>query len=721
MKKGLIVVILLVATVLARAQNKASFLVRDSINGEKLAGVSVIVRGTEGGSTTDSSGSVTLLKLPSGKVDIQFSMIGYKTKTIALTLPTGTEPVTIVLERAEEEKMEEVIVSSSRTESRIEDLPTKVEVLGAEEVNEEAGIKPGNIASLLGDIAGIQTQQTSAATGNTEMRVQGLPGKYTQILRDGVPLFGGYSGSFSILQIPPLDLKQIEIVKGASSTLYGGGAIAGMINLVSKKPREGVFEKTLLLNQSSLKESNANLYLSNRKGKFGFTLFTGLTYQQPVDVNKDGFSDVPKTRSYFIHPTFFYYPDKKNSVSLGYNGVFENREGGDMTVIKNQPIGDHQYFDQNISYRNTVDAVWDSRINTKDRFTLKATGSWLDRQIATNTLGMRANQLSYYSEANYLKRFAGNDLVIGLNLNGENFKKRLPDTTQINNYNQATIGLFVQDDWKLSSRFIVQAGFRLDHNNQYGNFPLPRLSLLYRINSYFTTRLGGGMGYKIPTVFSSDIDERDYGRVLPLGSVDAERSTGANWDVNFHRKIDNWDITVNQTFYITDIRKPLIQNINGAGEIYFNNASEPMRTSGSETYVQVRYDKLEVYLGYVYTMAKKLYDKNQPYLSLSARNKFASVVAYEFTEHFRAGLESAFTGRQYLDDGSRTPAYPFVAAMLRYDFKKVSFVLNCENLFDYRQTRKEEIVSGPLSDPIFRQLWAPIDGRVVNLSMRISM
>src|SRR6185503_10418801 len=101
------------------------------------------------------------------------------------------------------------------------------EVIGLEEVEEESGVKPGHIASLLGDVAGIQAQQTSATTNNTELRIQGLPGEYTQMLRDGIPLFGGFAGSFSVLQIPPLDLKQIEIIKGSSSTLYGGGAIAG--------------------------------------------------------------------------------------------------------------------------------------------------------------------------------------------------------------------------------------------------------------------------------------------------------------------------------------------------------------------------------------------------------------------------------------------------------------------------------------------------------------
>ena len=118
--------------------------------------------------------------------------------------------------------------------------------------------------------------------------------------------------------------------------------------------------------------------------------------------------------------------------SIGYNGVFENRKGGDMLVLKNKQDNQHQYFDQNKSARNTVDANWENKINSKDRFTFKTTGSWLNRQIETNTFGMKANQFSYFSEASYLKRFDKNDFVAGINFTGEHFTKKLPDSTQLN-------------------------------------------------------------------------------------------------------------------------------------------------------------------------------------------------------------------------------------------------------------------------------------------------
>ncbi len=719
--KYIFILALLFISLFAAAQNNFNCFVKDAVTKENLYGVTAAVVGTKRATSSDSTGRIFFSPVAAGTIKIIFSSVGYKDQTVSFLIPDlrYTSPV-IYLEKDAAKSEAEVIVTSSRTNSRIEDLPTKVEVLGSEEMGEENGIKPGNITSLLGDVAGIQIQQTSATTGNADARIQGLPGKYAQILRDGLPLFGGYSGSFSILQIPPLDLKQIEIVKGASSTLYGGGAIAGMLNLVSKTPQLNKPERSITINQSTLKETNANIFLSKRNKKTGYTFFAGGTYQRAVDVNKDGYSDVPDVKSVFVHPKLFFYPNKFQTITVGYNVTYEDKNGGDMQVLHKTADAQHRFFIQNKSLRNTVDAVIETRLNTDDRLTVKGTGSFFKRAVSTNVLGMKANETTYFSEISYFKKLLHHNIVGGINLNGEYFTKKYPDSTLFTNYTFRTAGFFLQDDWKITKQFTTQAGIRWDNHNAYGNFVLPRLSLLYKITNHLTTRLGGGYGYKIPSQFASEIDERDYPEYYPNTNITAEESVGANWDINYKNKIDDWHITLNQMFYVTEIKHPLGFYTLPNGIIYQSNALKPINTKGFETYIAATEDELEIYLGYTYTIAKKLYDPIHPNVSLSARNKLATLISYELADQFRVGWETAYTGKQYLDNGNTTPGYIFAAAMVRYDIKKLSLVLNCENIFDYRQTKKEIIFTGPVTNPVFKQIWAPLDGRVINLSAKIS-
>ena len=690
-------------------------MVKDS-NNNILPGVTANISHSNKHAVSGKNGLIEFSNLFDSIISIRFSIIGFETTTATFNL-SYSDTIALVFMKPVETEMEEVIISSSRTNSRIEDLPTKVEVIGSEEVDEEAGTIPGNISSLLGDIAGIQNQRSSATTANIDLRVQGLPGKYTQLLRDGMPLFGGYSGSFSILQIPPLDLKQIEIIKGSSSTLYGGGAIAGLINIISKTPQLYKPEHSILINHSTLTETNLNSWFSKRNNKSGYTLLAGTTLQDVVDVNKDGFSDVPELKTFFLHPRLFIYPNAKNQIAIGYQLTTENRIGGDMQVVKDKADNVHQFFIRNKSLRNTIDAAWENNLKNGSRINFKGTGSIYDRSAITNSFGLSATQLSYFTELSYLKRINRHTLVSGLNISGEKFEKKLPDSSALKNYSDNTIGVFMQDDWKLGSRFTVQPGIRLDIYNRNNPLLLPRLSLLYKLNNSFTTRLGGGLGYKTPTVFNSELDEQQLQYVSLAPEAKIERSRGINWDINYKRRWDELSVTVNQTFYYTGINDPLVLD---TLNYQYKNASKKLSTKGFETYIQIKYDEMEAYLGYTYTIAKQLFNTIQPFVPLSARSKFAAVVSNEFSSRFRACIEASYTGRQYLDDGTKTPAYFIMAGMIRFDIKKISIVFNCENFFDYRQTRKENIVSGSIDKPVFKSLWAPIDGRVANLSIRVN-
>jgi iron complex outermembrane receptor protein/outer membrane receptor for ferrienterochelin and colicins len=691
----------------------------DAATGKGIGGASIVNIGTKKGVQADSSGKFIMNS--SDKLRLVFSATGYiNLDTTILAFANSNFQIELIA--ADGDLDEVVIVSSSRTNSRIEDLPTKVEVLGSEEVHEENGIKPGNIASLLGDIAGIQIQQTNAATGNADMRIQGLQGKYTQILRDGMPLFGGYSGSFSILQIPPLDLQQIELVKGAASTLYGGGAIAGMLNLISKKPKMGKPEANLTLNRSTLLENNANLFFSGRNKKTGFTFFAGGTLQNPVDVNKDGFSDVPSVKSVFIHPRFFLYGSETSTVVLGYTLNYEDRNGGDMQALNKSLNASKSFFIQNKSWRNTADIVWEKKLKGNAQLTTKASTSFFSRDVLTNSFGMSGKQLIWYTEMAYSNKTEYHNYVMGINFNGDEFTKKLPDSTLLENAKNNTIGLFAQDDWKFHPKFTLQSGVRIDIHNNYGTYFLPRLSLMYKANQKVTMRIGGGLGYKTPTLFNAEIDERQYRYIAgyKVGTT-SEKSYGANFDVNYKTNLGGWNLTFNQTFFYNRIDKPILletlPTVMPTPVYMFMNQTQPLETAGFETYIAAHKDALELYLGYVYTNAKRKYNPAQPNLPLIARNKLATVIAYEFSKKFRAGVEAAYTGKQFLDNGKTTTPYVFAAVMMRYNIGNTSIVLNCENLFNYRQNKNNQVVFPPLNNPSFPEIWAPLDGRVVNMSV----
>jgi len=717
----------------ARAQG-LQLVLRDSTTHQPLVGASVGVPGTSLGGTTDLRGAVHLAPAPAAGTRLRLTALGYRPRTV-LAPAAGGPPLALLLAPSATE-IEEIVVTATRTNSRIEDQPERVEVLGEEEMREEGGIKPGNIASLLGDVAGTQVQPTSPTTGNADLRIQGLPGQYSQILRDGLPLYGGFAGSFGLLAIPPLDLRQVELLKGSNSTLYGGGAIAGLVNLVSKTPTLGTPQYTATANQTTLGETNLNGFAAARGARWGYSFFGGLTRQQDVDVDGDGFVDVPRVRNLTVHPRLFYYPNPHNQLALGYTGTFESRRGGDQQVLRGtaDAASGHAYFVDNASRRHTLDAVYTADSLDGGRLTLKGALTHFGRDVQTNTVTFNAAQTTYYTEASYLRPLgARHTLVAGLNVNGEQLTTAASATPLLSPYRYGTLGAFAQDDWHPTPRLNVQGGLRLDHHSQYGNFPLPRLAILYKLTDALTARLNGGLGYRVPVPYVNSLDERDYPQVQPLRGLTAETSQGLNGDLNYQHTFLDFDdegepliISLNQSFFYTRLQHPLVlpdgtggsgPYLPGSGPLSWQNAGAPVLTQGLETYLRLRLDETELYLGYVFTDARRQYDAPDSHVPLAARHKFAALAMAEVTDNFGGGIEASYTGQQYLSDGTATPGYPLFAALLRYRLGPWTLVLNGENLLDYRQTRRERVVLPPTSNPAFRELWAPVEGRVFNLSL----
>ena len=709
------------------AQNKFKVFICDSTTKEKIFAAAVVVNGTSIGSTSDTNGIAILNNVPNGKQEINCSFLGYKKFSVTLIFPlkNPNSIFRIALIHNDDDDLAEVTVSSTRTNSRIEDLPLKVEVIGAEDVAEEASINPSSIAEMITDLAGVHLQQTSVSSGNVTPKLLGLDEKYVQILRDGLPLYEGFSGGFGLLQLPPMDVKQIEIIKGPASTLYGGGAISGIINIISKTPQPKP-ELTATLFSTTKKEGDANIYYAQRFNKFGITLFAGNTTQQYDASN--GFTVIPQLQSNLIHPSFFWYINNKTTFSVGFSSTFETRTGGNVNAINNPVHGDSLYYEQNKINRNTADIHFEKIMDNKNVFTIKGSASKFNRDWQTNYYLFNGSQLSEYGEVNYLIPRKNNNFVIGANYVAENFTRNQSDSaTNINNFSNYTIGGFVQDDWTIG-KFTSELGLREDFQNHYGTFLLPHVAILYKINPAFSIRTGIGLGYTTPDILSYDLTSDEYKdyylHVIPINNVTPESSKGGNFDINYQKSIGDALVTLTQSFFYTQIVSPIILNTDLAnGTYYFSNASAttPFITEGSETYLRINSDDLDAYIGYTFDFTQRKYYPIQPINPLTPKNNFETDIVYSIGKNWSLGLETAFTDVQYLDDNSKVPSYWRINSMIEKKFKSFSIVLDGENLTNLKQTKYGSLVTGNLNNPGFKSVWEPLQGRVLSLAIRIKI
>lgn len=717
-----IAALILITTTPALGQYTYRAVIKDMDTGEPLPGADAVIRGTTIGTSADKNGNIYLKNIPGGRQTLVFSFIGYRPEQRTLLFPAEqVQPDTVLLKSGE--SIEPVVVHSFRTNNRIENIPTRVEVLGLEEVKEETNINPGNISKLLGETSGIRVQQTSAVSGNVSFRIQGLPGKYTQMLQDGFPLYSGFSSGLSLLQIPPLNLQQVEVVRGSASTLYGGSAIAGIVNLITKQPVARP-EFDVLLNQTHKGGNDIGVWYAEKKGKLGITLLASRNTQKPVDISKNGFTDIPEYNRAVLEPRLFYDLNENNHLMTGLSSVCEDRTGGDIFAVRNQADSSHAFYEENKTRRTNGILKFESTLQNGNVITIKGNISSYKRGLFTNTNNFRGRQVTAYTEGTYLINSKQHKWVTGFNLLLDRFVQNKYTGLPILDYYHLTTGFFSQDDWKISEKLSFEPGIRLDVNNRYGVFFLPRLALLYKPSNNLLTRFSGGMGYEIPTPFSEHADRTRFQNVLPPTDLKAERSSGLNMDIHFNKRLgEDLNLSVNQGLFVTRINTPVIADQDSLMNqtVFYENAAGSILSKGLNTNIRLSYEEAVLYIDYTFLDARKKYDLNLP-LELSPKHRLTTTLAWEDEETgLRMGLEAFYFGPQYLENGDKTADYWLLGAMIQKTFGHFTVAANVENILDVRQTRYENIVVPPLENPSFNELYAPLDGIVGNIVLMFKL
>jgi iron complex outermembrane receptor protein len=708
-------------------QNTFTATITDSISGEPLFGATAVIQGTTIGSVADLNGRLVIDGIQDGEHVIECRYTGYKTRTGSYAFPPSHDLRIQLVPDVDE--LDEVIIEGTRSNRSIADIPTRVEVL-TEEIDEASTMDPSKISHLITHSTGIQVQYTSATSNTANVRIQGLDGRYTQILKDGFPLYGGFSGSLSIMQIPPLDLRQVEYIKGGASTLYGGGAISGLINLLSKNPEP---EETLLhLNTSTLGALDVNTYMSRRTGNIGFTLLAQRNSQAWFDADDDGFTDLPELTKYNLNPRIFFYLGERTTLMLGGTLTQEDRQGGDVSLFRPaQTDSSHFYKEVNDVSRSTTQLKFEHGLGKNSTLIARNSFNFFDRTLAIaavpdkDAYTFSGEQVSSFSELAWSHRSGKNVLIAGVNFYTDHFEEIDGDPLLQRTEEYNTVGAFANYTFDVGRKLAFEAGFRGDQVLDGEFFALPRLYTLFKWSPKWTTRVGGGFGYRNASIFVQEAELLGYRNVLSIDRdvTVAERSQGMNADIGFRSAIgENMFINVNQLFFYNEVQHPLfLQHDLVSGFYEFVNAEGSIRSMGGETFFKLGYKDLVLFIGYTYTEAVQDTAGESTILPLTPMHSLKGDLLYAMPGKWRIGLDYEFKSEQVLNNGRTVPQYWTFGAVVEHTWRNFTFFANVENYTDVRQTRYESLLSGPYGTPQLTDVWAPLDGIMLNAGLKVRL
>ena len=683
-------------------------------DGAPVGGAQVVLAGVT--RVTDAKGLASFEASP-GSLEITVRKEGYVEVTSTLQAAAGrTQPLVVNLERQPTHE-EEVIVSATRTGKRVEDQPLRVEVVPGEEVQEKIMMTPGDVSMLLNETNGLRVQTTSPSLGGANVRIQGLRGRYTQILADGLPLYGGQTGSIGLLQIPPMDLGQVEVIKGVASALYGMSAIGGVVNLVTRRPPQDGRESEILFNQTSHAGTDVVSWLAAPLGpRWGYTFVGGGHFQERSDLDDDGWTDLPQYRRAVARPRLFWDDGGGRSLFVALGGMVEDRRGGSMPGAA---APDGRPFAERLETRR-FDGGAVARIVTSRGVVFTARGSGT-RQGHTHTFGPiveRDRHLTGFGELSATGASGRHTWVAGAAFQRESYTSR--DVPRFD-YAYNVPGLFVQDEFAAAPRATLSASARVDRHSAFGTFFSPRLSLLVRPSSDWTMRVSGGRGHYGPTPFTEDTEATGLTPVETLGVLEPERADSVSADVTWARGL--FEVTL--TLFHSRIAGALAVRETGRTDfpIAMVNSAGTTRTHGTEFIARRHVEGFDLILTHMYLRSTEPSPHGgRRETPLNPRHSAAFDLLRQIGPA-RIGFEVFYTGRQALDDNPyRTAGFAHVlfGGLVDWGIGRSRVFVNVENLGDLRQTREHPLVR-PARGVDGRwtvDAWAPLDGRTLNAGVR---
>lgn len=613
-------------------------------------------------------------------------------------------------------QIDDIIVQSTRSRRRVQDEPVRVEVLGQEEIEEKLLMRPGNISMLLAETGGLRVQVTSPGLGAANIRVQGLRGRYTQLLADGLPLYGGQASSLGLLQIAPSDLRQVEVIKGAASALYGGQALGGVINLISRRPGDEA-EGELILNATSRDGQDLSAYgAAPLTGGWSGSILASANRQTGQDLDEDGWIDMAGYERFSARPRLFWDGDDGSSVFLTLGAMAEDRRGG---TLDDRLAPDGQPFEQNQNTRR-VDGgvVVDRPVGDWGMAQLRASGVTQSHRHRFGGLIEKDEHQTLLAEASLSAVALGGSWVGGIAYQTEDYRS---EAFSIFDYRFETPALFVQMERDLTTDLVLAGSARWDEHSVYGGQFSPRLSALYKPGPW-TVRASWGRGFYAPTPFVEETEASGLSRLEPLSGLREETAETASLDLGY--AAGPWELGL--TLFASNIEDAVRLQTTAPDRVRLVNADGLTRTRGVEALARWKQGPWVVTSSYLYVDSSEPDDFgiNRQAVPLTPRHSAGFVAMWEEHDQGRIGFEAYYTGEQPLEDNpyrDEGDAYVELGLLGEIVLGRYRLFLNLENLLDVRQTREDPLIRPQrAADGSWTvDAWAPLEGFTANAGIRI--
>lgn len=488
-------------------------------SGIPLYGANVVVTGTMQGCATGMDGDFKIEGIRKNEVTLSISMIGYKSENITINLlerESGYE-FTLLPSLLE---MGTVVITGTNSRQLYEDASVKTEIVTKKLIQQQGAC---NLAQSLGLQTGVMVENDCNNCNFTQVRILGFDGKYSQILIDGDPVVSSLGGVYGLEHYPQEMIEQIEIVKGGGSALYGAGAVAGTINMITKRPafnRSRIGFSGNSADGAYDQQIGAVAELVSESGNSGLFIFGSTRSRSPYDRNKDGFTDLGKLDNETIGVNSFFRPFDGSELDISFHRIFEDRRGGsDME----KPVHEARVAEWTKHYKWGGKIKWNHNVASDFRYSLNYAFSVLKRDsyyggLADDSQEARLQALGYYgfSEnplhtggAQFQFLTDGHSFTGGIQYNND---KLLDQSVSSAAYYVdevfENLGVFLQDEFSLgrNNELNLVAGVRLDKHSALENWIIsPRISLKYQILESLKFRAGYTSGFKAPQIFDEDL------------------------------------------------------------------------------------------------------------------------------------------------------------------------------------------------------------------------